>query len=58
MARFVGRKLLLIAILLPLLNWVGFQYAVAHPRFNPYVGGSVLILWQNLGRTLPRYAGY
>ncbi|NLS78518.1 MAG: ABC transporter permease [Chloroflexi bacterium] len=58
MARFVGRKLLLIAILLPLLNWVGFQYAVAHPRFNPYVGGSVLKLWQNQGLAFPSYADY
>ncbi|MCZ7571478.1 MAG: ABC transporter permease [Ardenticatenaceae bacterium] len=47
MARLIGRKLALIVILIPLLNFLGFTYGVAHPRFTSYIGGSV--------RTLSRY---
>lgn len=40
MIRLLARKLVLIAILLPLLNLLGFYYALAHPRLVTIVGST------------------
>lgn len=40
MLRLIGQKLLLALLLLPLLNFVAFGYALQHPRLNPYTGQS------------------
>lgn len=41
MIRLLGRKVLILLILLPLLNAIGFHYARAHPRFIASVGYSL-----------------
>ncbi len=58
MARLLGRKLLLILSLLPLLNLLGYQYAVAHPRYNPSVGASLLTLGRYSEMGFPSYVEY
>lgn len=41
MLKLIGRKLLIMAILLPLLNIIGFTYAQVHPRlFVPVAGNA------------------
>lgn len=58
MAKLVLKKLLLILLLLPLLSFAGFQYAVAHPRYNPYAGTSILSLNRFEGFEMPTYGDY
>ena len=58
MIKMVARRLALIVLLLPLLSFAGFKYAVAHPRFNSYSGQSLLASQRYQGLVLPSYRDY
>jgi peptide/nickel transport system permease protein len=56
--KVIVRKALLLLILFPLLNFAGYQYALAHPRYNPYIGQSILQMDRNADIGLTSYGRY